>query len=213
MDEDMNRVWDERVLHGSRQSEEIARARMLRPLLDEVDVLLDLHSMLWPSDPLIITGSAPQARALGPKLGTPSLAVADQGHSTGRRMIDSAAFTAPAAAAPPCWWKAARIGSRRRWKPWKPAPPPCCANTGCCPRPRPHPHRPAGGGDAHGGGRHAWLRLRAGLPRRHHHPRRNTLLALDGEQEIRTPHDDCLLVMPSPRTLRGHTAVRLARFV
>ena len=40
----------------------------------------------------------------------------------------------------------------------------------------------------------------------------DTLIALDGEQEIRTPHDDCLLVMPSPRVLRGHTAVRLARF-
>jgi hypothetical protein len=44
-------------------------------------------------------------------------------------------------------------------------------------------------------------------------PRRNTLIALDGEAEIRTPHDECLLVMPSPRALRGHTAVRLARFV
>jgi hypothetical protein len=44
-------------------------------------------------------------------------------------------------------------------------------------------------------------------------PRRNTLIALDGETEIRTPHDDCLLVMPSLRTTPGHTAVRLARFV
>jgi hypothetical protein len=43
-------------------------------------------------------------------------------------------------------------------------------------------------------------------------PRRNTLIALDGEQELRTPHDNCLLVMPSPRAMRGHTAVRLARF-
>jgi hypothetical protein len=43
-------------------------------------------------------------------------------------------------------------------------------------------------------------------------PRRNTLIALDGEAELRTPHDDCLLVMPSPRAMRGHTAVRLARF-
>jgi hypothetical protein len=42
---------------------------------------------------------------------------------------------------------------------------------------------------------------------------RNTLIALDGETEIRTPHDDCLLVMPSLRTCRGHTAVRLARLV
>ena len=44
-------------------------------------------------------------------------------------------------------------------------------------------------------------------------PQRNTLIALDGASEIRTPHDDCLLVMPSLRPSRGHTAVRLARFV
>jgi hypothetical protein len=43
-------------------------------------------------------------------------------------------------------------------------------------------------------------------------PRRNTLIAMDGDTEIRTPHDDCLLVMPSLRPSRGHTAVRLARF-
>ncbi len=36
---------------------------------------------------------------------------------------------------------------------------------------------------------------------------------MDGAAEIRTPHDDCLLVMPSLRPSRGHTAVRLARFV
>ena len=39
------------------------------------------------------------------------------------------------------------------------------------------------------------------------------LIALDGTTEIRTPHDDCLLVMPSLRPSRGHTAVRLARIV
>ena len=42
--------------------------------------------------------------------------------------------------------------------------------------------------------------------------KRNTLIALDGAIEIRTPHDDCLLVMPSLRPSRGHTAVRLAQF-
>jgi hypothetical protein len=42
--------------------------------------------------------------------------------------------------------------------------------------------------------------------------RRNTLIAVDGDTEIRTPHDDCLLVMPSLRPSRGHTAVRLGRF-
>ena len=42
---------------------------------------------------------------------------------------------------------------------------------------------------------------------------RNTLIALDGTIEVRTPHDDCLLVMPSLRASRGHTAVRLAQFL
>jgi hypothetical protein len=41
---------------------------------------------------------------------------------------------------------------------------------------------------------------------------RNTLIAMDGDIEIRTPYDNCLLVMPSLRPSRGHTAVRLARF-
>jgi hypothetical protein len=44
-------------------------------------------------------------------------------------------------------------------------------------------------------------------------PRRNTLIALDGSSEIRTPFDNCLLVMPTLRTSRGHTAVRLARLL
>jgi hypothetical protein len=40
---------------------------------------------------------------------------------------------------------------------------------------------------------------------------KNTLIAHDGEVEIRTPHDNCLLVMPSLKPSRGHTAVRLAK--
>ncbi len=42
---------------------------------------------------------------------------------------------------------------------------------------------------------------------------RNTLIAMDGNTEIRTSHDNCLLVMPSLRPSRGHTAVRLARLL
>ena len=44
-------------------------------------------------------------------------------------------------------------------------------------------------------------------------PERNTLIALDGTTEIRTPYDNCMLIMPSLRASRGHTAVRLARLV
>jgi hypothetical protein len=43
--------------------------------------------------------------------------------------------------------------------------------------------------------------------------RGGTLLAHDGEREIRTPYDDCVLIMPTGRPKMGETAVRLGRFV
>ena len=43
--------------------------------------------------------------------------------------------------------------------------------------------------------------------------KQGTLLARDGEREIRTPYDECVLIMPARRPRRGETAVRLGRFV
>jgi hypothetical protein len=43
--------------------------------------------------------------------------------------------------------------------------------------------------------------------------KQGTLLARDGQREIRTPYDDCVLIMPARRPRRGETAVRLGRFV
>jgi len=43
-------------------------------------------------------------------------------------------------------------------------------------------------------------------------PQAGTVIAHDGETAIRTPYDDCVLIMPSRRLLRGQTAVRLGRF-
>jgi hypothetical protein len=40
-----------------------------------------------------------------------------------------------------------------------------------------------------------------------------TLLATDGENEVRTPHDDCVLIMPTRRPKVGETAVRLGRYL
>ena len=209
IDEDLNRVWDDRLLASARRSAELDRARALRPLMDEVDILLDLHSMLWPSDPLIIAGAAPAARALGVRLGTPALVVADHGHQTGLRLIDSPVFaTRPALlveGGP--HWEQATLETLES-----------CAtallrDTGmiAAEGPPPKPGRLAEVTRTVVAGTHNFAFVqdfRGGTVI----PRRNTLLALDGEQEIRTPHDDCLLIMPSPRALRGHTAVRLARY-
>jgi len=210
VDEDLNRVWDDRMLAGTRRSTELERARALRPLMDEVDVLLDLHSMLWPSDPLIIAGQAAESRTLGLRLGTPPLVVADHGHQTGRRLIDSPAFAERPAllveGGP--HWEETTLETLER-----------CATTllqeyGLIP-PALAPVTPGRLAEVTRtviAGTHAFTfveQFRGGTVI----PRRNTLLALDGDQEIRTPHDDCLLIMPSPRALRGHTAIRLARYV
>ncbi len=216
VDEDLNRVWDPDLLDGGRVSVELSRARELRPVIDTIDVLLDLHSMLWPSDPLMLCGGSAKGRQLARGIGTPGLVVADRGHVAGRRIIDYPRFTDPATGA-----TANLVEAGQHWKPETVAmaqasvagllhhlrlidaetlPPPvpgamrfaevttaitaCTANFAFV-----HAYR---GGDVV--------------------ERRNTLIALDGTSEVRTPHDDCLLVMPSLRPSRGHTAVRLAQF-
>ncbi len=64
VDEDINRVWDVDVLDGPRHSIELERAREIRPLLDTVDVLIDLHSMLWPSEPVTLCGETEKGKRL-----------------------------------------------------------------------------------------------------------------------------------------------------
>lgn len=220
LDEDLNRLWDPSVLEGPRHSIELDRARQMRPLIESADVLLDLHSMLWASEPLLLSGATAKGRALAAAIGQPELVVADTGHISGRRLIDYGQFADPRAPQAAVLveagqhWEGATVamtlasvaGLLRHLDLVEPhpallplAPPPL--------RPRFAEVtqvvtaatasfafvRPFHGGDV----------VRA----------RGTLIATDGEAEIRTPHDDCLLVMPSLRPSRGHTAVRLARFL
>ena len=219
LDEDMNRLWDAGTLDGPRRSSELKRARELRPLVDGVDMLADLHSMLWRSDPLILTGETDKAARLGLAIGLPQTVVADAGHVGGRRLIDYARFTAPETDAAAVLveagdhWEdptvarmeqtclrllrlAGMVEPRPPLPPIAPAPPPRLARVSRTVTAATRSF--------------AFLReFRGGEVI----PRANTLIALDGEAEIRTPHDDCLLVMPTPLVPRGHTAVRLARFV
>jgi predicted deacylase len=218
VDEDMNRLWAEDVLGSSRRSCELDRAREIRPLIETVDVLLDLHSMLWPSDPLLLSGSSNKGRRLAFGVGVPELIVADSGHASGRRLIDYYRFTDPDTAA-----AAALVEAGQHWEASTVSMTLACIGgvlrhvglthtfAEAPPRPAGPPPRfaevttvvtaatgtftfvqPFRGGDV----------IAAA----------DTLIALDGPAEIRTPHPDCLLVMPSLRPSRGHTAVRLAQF-
>jgi len=219
VDEDLNRVWDPVLLDGPRRSSELDRAREIRPLVETVDIVLDLHSMLWPSDPLILSGPAEGGRHLAHCMGTPSLVVADRGHANGLRIIDHPRFTAPGATASAVLLEAGQhwddatlavahdavAGLLRRLS---------MANEDVA---LPAAHARAAQRDAvvtdtviATTAQFAFVQpFRGGTVI----AARDTLIAMDGTTEIRTPHDDCLLVMPSLRPSRGHTAVRLARFI
>jgi len=56
VDEDFNRLWTTEVLDGNRDSVELRRARELRPIVDTVDFLLDIHSMQTVTPPLMMAG-------------------------------------------------------------------------------------------------------------------------------------------------------------
>ena len=212
-EEDMNRLWEPAVLDGPRQSLELNRARILRPLIEQADVLLDLHSMLWPSDPLILCGPTEKGRRLALELGSPGLVVADHGHASGRRLIDYDPFVDPDDPRTAILveagqhWESATVDAMLETVRG------VLAATGLGPK------LPTANGarcaevtmavTVSSGGFAFTRPFRGGDIIR----QRNTLIALDGTLEIRTPHDDCLLVMPSLRPSRGHTAVRLAKFL
>ncbi|GAB0118805.1 M14 family metallopeptidase [Acidisoma sp. 7E03] len=218
VEEDLNRVWDPATLGGTRRSVELDRARAMWPLLATADVLFDLHSMLWPSDPLILCGPSERGRALALDIGTPGLVIADAGHGNGRRLIDHPLFTAPEGRAVATLveagqhWEAETVqvtmgaiggllralGMVARDEPLLPPPPPAR---------RPVYAEVTSVVTAKTGGFTFMQPYRGGQII----PKRDTLLAIDGAADIRTPYDNCLLVMPSLRPSRGHTAVRLAR--
>jgi len=216
IDEDMNRVWDPAVLDGPRTSLELDRARDIRPIVDTADLVLDLHSMLWPSDPLILSGAGTSGRELAVALGVPPLVVADRGHQTGPRLIDYPRFAQGPAAA-------VLVEAGQHWQPdtvaiMHESVDALLRHTGMTHAP-PRPNAPPNPTVRCAEVTMAITATTAGFaflqPYRGGDviPRRNTLIALDGHTEIRTPHDDCLMIMPSLRASRGHTAVRLARFL
>jgi hypothetical protein len=215
VDEDLNRVWDEATLAGARTSVELARARQIRPLLKDIDMLVDLHSMLWPSDPLVLSGPTERGISLAYDIPTPELIVADHGHLGGKRLIDHSRFTHPESQA-----AAILVEAGQHWQPQT------VALTELCVRGLMHKHEltteipemPAPMAPRRlAKVTHVVTATTAQfafiMPFRGSEviARRNTLIALDGAAEIRTPYDNCMLIMPSLRPSRGHTAVRLAQ--
>jgi succinylglutamate desuccinylase len=218
LDEDMNRVWDMAILDGPRHSIELDRARQIRWFIDQVDILLDLHSMLWPSEALILSGVPAKGRALAKTIGTPKLVVADHGHINGRRLIDYPRFSSPRTAHAACLVEAGQHWEQGTVDTILASVTGLLRNLDLVAPDAPLPPVVTGGAMRVATVTTAVTAMTSNFAFVQTYrggdviPFRDTLIAMDGDTEIRTPHDDCLLVMPSLRPSRGHTAVRLARF-
>lgn len=95
VDEDFNRVWADSALNSDRDSVELRRAREMRPLIDTVDFLLDIHSMHEASEPLMMCGPLSKGRRFAAELGFPKYVIVDAGHKDGKRLRDYGDFGNP----------------------------------------------------------------------------------------------------------------------
>ena len=223
VDQDFNRLWTRaRLDDASLQSSDLRRARELRPLIDTVDLLLDLHSMHERSAPLIVSGPLEKGIALARALGAPETIISDEGHPEGRRLRDYEGFGDPAspknALLIECGqhWEAGSVGVARdstaRF----------LVNAGIVQV----EDLPSG-----------WLAVRSGHPRviRVTHavvassmdfrfagpytgletfPEAGAVIGWRDGAPVRTPYPNCVLVMPSLRQLRpGVTVARFGQLI
>jgi predicted deacylase len=217
VDEDFNRLWTAAVLDAPRTSVELTRARELRPLYDRVDYLLDLHSMSEPCLPLAMAGVQAKGIELARAIGMPQHVIVDRGHASGKRLRDYAFFDDPGdprnallvecgqhweAAAPEVARQAVLRflqhfgmleGALERELTPKPAQQHFIEVTTTVTIATDDFRftQPV----------HGLQTIRAA----------GTVYATDGGMPISTPHDDCVLIMPTRRPKRGETAVRLGR--
>ena len=92
IDEDFNRVWVEERLDGQEKTAELQRARELRPVFDEVDLLLDIHSMGTFSKPLMICNGLEKERKFVKEVNFPAHIMCGSGHVVGKRLIEYTPF-------------------------------------------------------------------------------------------------------------------------
>ena len=218
VDEDMNRLWSPDRLAGD--SVERRRARSLLPFIAGADHLLDLHTTQHANEPLILAGPLERSRRLALAVGGADLVVIDEGHAQGARLRDTAQFGDPAATA-----TAMLIECGQHWAADSAAVATAATlrfldHFGMVPvafergPTMPLPARPSRFVEITRAVtiKHAFafaLPLRGGEVL----PRAGTLIGHDGGEPGVTPHDDCVVVMPSQRLWAGLTAVRLGRMI
>jgi predicted deacylase len=225
VDEDMNRVWGTAALDGDRHSIELERAREIEPLIGEIDLLLDLHSMQQFSPPLMLSGPLAKGRALAAKVGVPAVVVADEGHKAGVRMRDYAGFGDPAsqknALLVECgqhWEQSSRtvaIETMLRFLKATGAADDAffaaqLAAHGIAAAPAAQKFVTVTDAVTIESDSFVFANTFTGLECI---PAAGTVIAHDGGRPVTTPYDNCVLIMPTKRLKPGQTAVRLGRYI
>lgn len=212
IDRDLNRVWDPALLEGAAAGDELTRARELRPWLDTVDHLIDLHSTQQPAPPFAIAGRLPRNIAFARALGFPRIVIEDMPHAAGKRLRDWPPFEDPAghrtALVIECGqhWVASSVAHARR------AAEAFLSHLGMVP-PVPREAGEAAVIETTGSVTATTdaCELLATWPDLAIVRQAGTLIGRDGAAEIRTPHDDAVLILPARRPRRGLTALRFGR--
>lgn len=222
VDEDFNRLWAPGRLDDPdhrRVTSEVARARQIRPWLDGVDLLLDIHSMQHPGPALMLSGMLAKGRALAAGVGTPRICVGDRGHAEGMRMRDYGGFSEPGSPRNAVLVECGQHWARGSAEVAIDTALAFLRHTGAVAadygadwtagRPPPGPMQ--------------FLQVTEAVTIEtedfrfardwtgFEHLPRGTLIGHDGPREIRAPHDPTVLIMPSRRLSPGKTAVRLAQ--
>ena len=220
VDEDFNRVWTPATLDGPRQSVELTRARVMRPIIDQVDFLLDIHSMHDPHGPVMISGPLDKGIELSKRVGVPEFIVADVGHANGTRMRDYGGFGEPqshkVALLVECGQHWERASEQLAWQTtWRflralelVDPDQAAAQIDAAALPTQKVVRVTDALIASS----LDYRFADGLKGLSMVPRRGDLIARDAGAPVVAPYDNCVLIMPTLVHVKpGLTAVRIGR--
>ena len=221
LDEDFNRLWSAAVLDGPRDSLELRRARELRPVVDSVDLLLDIHSMQHATVPLTMAGPLPKGRSLAREVGVPQTVVSDAGHAAGTRLRDYEDFgradSARNALLLECGqhWEAnapkVAIETTLRFLLHTGTVAPAFAESRLDGgSPPPQRFIEVTGPVTIETDSFTFARDYRGMEVI---PEAGTVIGHDGETPVTTPYDDCVLIMPSRRLRKGESAVRFGRYL
>ncbi|SFJ95582.1 Succinylglutamate desuccinylase [Pseudovibrio ascidiaceicola] len=222
LDQDFNRVWQNCSLNGPEVTRELERAREVRPVVETVDYLLDLHSMQHKNAPLMLAGDQEKGRALAKQVADPEWIICDSGHAEGKRLRDYDGFgepTSPKAAllleAGQHWEAAAgprAIAASIRFLRATECVSADFGEAFLAEQPPLVPQKT--------------IEIVAPVTVQNESFRfsedylgmeviaeKGTVIAMDGDTPVTTPHDNCVLIMPSRRLLVGKTAVRLGKLL